>query len=51
MLAKEKAAKAGHDDHAHEEASPLWKYVSGGLFLLLLVSLAFRKTQSPAEPC
>lgn len=52
MLAAEKAAKSGHGDHGHEqEASPLWKYVSGGLFLLLLASLAFRKPQTPSESC
>lgn len=54
----------GHDEHAHEEEldvhahedeheeeSPVWKYVSGVLLLLLIASLAFRKSQSPAKPC
>jgi len=50
-IAEQKAAGEGHDHHEHEHDNPLWKYVSGGLFLLLLVSLAFRKPQSPAEPC
>lgn len=48
-IAEEMAAGQGDDHHEHD--NPLWKYVSGGLFLLLLVSLAFRKNQSPAEPC
>ncbi len=38
---------AGHD---HEEASPLWKYVSIALFILLLVSLATRKIGSTKNP-
>ncbi len=38
-------------DHGHEEAGPFWKIVSGVLFLLLVTSLAFRKSQSPVEPC
>jgi cobalt-zinc-cadmium efflux system membrane fusion protein len=45
------ATEQDDDDHHHDEASPLWKYVSGALFLLLVVSLVFRKNQSPAEPC
>ena len=36
--------EAGHvDEHDHEQASPLWKYISGALFLLLLASLFSRK--------
>ncbi|HEX7260247.1 MAG TPA: hypothetical protein VF258_00370, partial [Luteolibacter sp.] len=40
-MAKE---KAGKDPHHLEEASPLWMYVSGALFLLLLASLFVRKS-------
>ena len=39
-------ANAHGDEHDHDEASPLWKYVSIALFILLLVSLATRKTGS-----
>lgn len=39
-----------HDDHAHEESGPFWKIVSGVLLVMLVVSLAFRKSQSPPEP-
>ena len=53
--AEEEAAE--HADHAgetdghepaHEEASPVWKYVSGGLFLLLLASL-FTKRRAASD--
>lgn len=39
--------EAGHADehHDHAEASSLWKYISGALFLLLLASLFSRKFQ------
>lgn len=42
----------GHDDehdHEHEEASPLWKYTSGVLFVLLLAALftLFRSNTHP----
>ena len=49
----EHAGEDDGNDHGvpHAESSPLWKYVSGVLFLLLLVSLAFRKSQSPSESC
>lgn len=47
----------GHDDdgdHDHAEdghggASPVWMYVSGVLFVLLLISLMTRKSSAPAE--
>jgi hypothetical protein len=42
-------AKGGGEHHDHEEASPLWKYASGVLFLLLLVSLITRKLQTSPE--
>jgi cobalt-zinc-cadmium efflux system membrane fusion protein len=42
-------AKAGGDDHDHEEANPLWKYVSIALFVLLLVSLATRGKVSSSK--
>ncbi len=44
-------ATAGHaDEHDHEEgASPVWKYTSAALFLLLLVSLFARKSQTSSE--
>ncbi len=38
----EMAKAKGGDDHAREGASPLWKYASGVLFLLLLASLFTR---------
>ncbi len=37
-----KRAEAGIPDH-HEEASPFWKYASGVLLVLLLISLATRR--------
>jgi multidrug efflux pump subunit AcrA (membrane-fusion protein) len=40
--------KAG-DHHHHEEASPLWKYTSGVLFVLLLASLFKRKASPQPE--
>lgn len=44
MEAKKKGGTASADGHGHgEEASPLWKYVSGALGLLLIVSLVTRK--------
>jgi membrane fusion protein, heavy metal efflux system len=47
-------AGTGHADeheHDHEEASPVWKYISGVLFILLLAAL-FAKTRvsSTIEP-
>ncbi len=43
----EKTTAAAHaDEHDHAEASPLWKYVSGVLLLLLLASLFSRKSQT-----
>jgi len=47
MSAEDLAAKGGMADHHHDhpEASPLWKYVSGALLLLLLASLFSRKFQ------
>ncbi len=41
--------KGGGDHHDHEEASPVWKYTSGVLFLLLLASLFTRKPQTSPE--
>ena len=42
--------ETGHaDEHDHAQASPLWKYISGALFLLLLASLFSGKFQTPAE--
>lgn len=40
------AAEAGGQEAAHNEASPVWKYVSGILFLLLLASL-FTRMRGP----
>ena len=40
-------ASAGHESD-HKEASPVWKYVSGGLFLLLLASL-FTKRRAASD--
>jgi membrane fusion protein, heavy metal efflux system len=45
QIAKEKAG----DHHDHAEASPLWKYISGVLLLLLLASLCVRKPQASPE--
>ncbi|MES2659720.1 MAG: efflux RND transporter periplasmic adaptor subunit [Verrucomicrobiota bacterium] len=44
-----KAAGGGHHDHGNEGGSPVWMYVSGVLFLLLLASLFTRKQSNP-EP-
>ena len=53
----EKEAKKGGGGHGHdhdeEEAGPFWKYASGALFLLLLISLATRRQapdEGPAQP-
>jgi len=43
------AAEKGGDHHDHEEASPLWKYTSGVLLLLLLASLFKRKASPQPE--
>lgn len=47
-----KKAKAGNDGHGEEaHASPLWKTVSGVLFVLLIVStVTKRRGPSPVEP-
>ncbi len=42
-------AKGGGEPHDHEESSPLWKYISGVLFILLLISLFARKSQTSPE--
>ncbi len=44
------AAEKGGEHHDHAEASPLWKYTSGVLLVLLLVSLVRRKPQTSPEP-
>lgn len=44
-----KAKHGGEDHHDHQEASPLWMYVSGLLFVLLLAAL-FTKMPSHSEP-
>lgn len=44
-----KTATAHAEEHDHAEASPLWKYVSGILFLLLIASL-FTKMRSTTNP-
>ena len=46
-LAAQKRAEAGLPENGEQE-SPMWKIVSGVLFVLLLVSLLFRK--SPVSP-
>lgn len=46
-LAKAKAAASGHP--VQETQTPLWKYVSAGLLVLLLISVGFRKYQSSSE--
>ena len=43
------AAEKSGDHHDHEEASPVWKYISGVLFLLLLASLFKRKASPQPE--
>ena len=43
------AKATGGDHHDHDEASPVWKYTSGVLFLLLLLSLFARKPQTSPE--
>jgi hypothetical protein len=51
LAAKKKAQTSGTSPTA--EAGPLWKYVSGGLFVLLLVSLFgnfARRTSGEPEP-
>ncbi|MEO5913906.1 MAG: efflux RND transporter periplasmic adaptor subunit [Luteolibacter sp.] len=46
-LTPEKRAAAGGDDHHdHDEPSPVWKYISGVLFVLLLASLITKKRAS-----
>jgi cobalt-zinc-cadmium efflux system membrane fusion protein len=45
----EKTSTEHADEHDHAEASPLWKYISGGLFVLLLASL-FTKMRSTPNP-
>ncbi|MBC7979712.1 MAG: efflux RND transporter periplasmic adaptor subunit [Armatimonadetes bacterium] len=47
---KPKPAQNGNDDHAHEpHTSPLWKYASIVLFLLLIASLFTRSKHSEKE--
>ncbi len=45
----EKAKHGGEDHHDHGKASPLWMYLSGVLFILLVLSLTFRKNQTSSE--
>ncbi len=49
LKAGEKTGTAKTDEHDHAEASPFWKYISGGLFVLLLASL-FSKMRSTTNP-
>ena len=42
----EMAKAKGGEHHDHEETSPVWKYASGVLFLLLLASLFTRKNSN-----
>jgi len=52
-LAEKAKSHGGGDAHDHEQAEPsrFWMYVSGALFVLLLVSLGLRKPSAPkTEP-
>ncbi len=48
-MAEMAAAKNGGDPSNHEQTSPVWKYASGVLSLLLLASLLSRKIQTSTE--
>jgi cobalt-zinc-cadmium efflux system membrane fusion protein len=43
LKAGAKTETAESDEHSHSEASPLWKYVSVGLFAVLLATLLMKK--------